>query len=370
MKVLYIAHFSEDSNWSVSAIHKVLALLSNEVDVVCRNVKLNNQSNVNLPPQIQDCLKKDLNNVDICIQHVLPNLIVGSKKFKKNIACVHLDTQINSEHCWINGLNLVDEVWVNNKDSLSNLLDLDINAKYIPSCFYLDAYKSDYDLLDLGEMNNKFKFYTVASMGEKSNLNSIIRSYFSSCNISYNVCFVFNIYDNSGNDENIKNYFSDYIKRNKEIMRVNTNEIYFPPVFLISRHLNPMELQSLHKTCDCYVELSRSADFSIPAFEAMCHGSTPICSNNGSYKDFITEDKNSGTLINGIKNVCFDPNPPSPFLFTSKELWFISDEQKTKQAMNWYYKNKTSIDKSVGLKNAQEFDYKKVAEKMKESFNE
>ena len=38
--------------------------------------------------------------------------------------------------------------------------------------------------------------------------------------------------------------------------------------------------------------------------------------------------------------------------------------------MNWYYKNKTSIDKSVGLKNAQEFDYKKVAEKMKESFNE
>jgi len=370
MKILYIAHFSENSNWSLSAIHKVLALLNNGFEVVCRNAALNDVSQIELPPEIQNCFKKDLNNIDICIQHVLPTMIVGSTKFKKNIACVHLDTEISKDHCWIHNLSMVDEVWVNNKDSLSNLLDLNINAKYIPNCFHIDTYKNQYKLLDFGDMNNKFKFYTVSSVGEKNNLNSIIRSYFSTFDISDNVCFVFNIYDSSGNDDSIRNYFSDYINKNKKIMRVNINDAYFPPVFLITRPLNPMELQSLHTTCDCYVELSKSVDFSTPAFEAMCHGTTPVCSNNGSYKDYISEDKNSGTLINGIKNICFDHSPPSPHLFTGKELWFSSDEKESKQAMSWYYENSKSIDRNVGIQNAQNFDYKVVAEKMKESFNE
>ena len=76
-------------------------------------------------------------------------------------------------------------------------------------------------------MNNKFKFYFSSSVGEKNNLNGLIRTYLNEFNNSDNVCFVFNVYDTRHTEENMKNYFSDYINKNKAAMRVNKNHSHF-----------------------------------------------------------------------------------------------------------------------------------------------
>ena len=58
MKVLYVAHFGEQSNWSYSAIHRVLSLQNSDVDVVCKNIPLQNGKS-NIPEFIENLTKND-----------------------------------------------------------------------------------------------------------------------------------------------------------------------------------------------------------------------------------------------------------------------------------------------------------------------
>ena len=93
--------------------------------MVCKNIPLQNGRG-NIPEFIENLMKKDTQNIDVCIQHVLPNMVIGTKKFKKNILCTHIDTEISEHHSWYHYLNMVDEVWVNNQDSLDNLKILEL----------------------------------------------------------------------------------------------------------------------------------------------------------------------------------------------------------------------------------------------------
>ena len=83
MKVLYLGHYKEGTGWANAAINNILALNKQDVDLVTRNVRLTKETNV--PEEILELEKKDLQNIDVCIQHVLPHHLVASTKFKKKI---------------------------------------------------------------------------------------------------------------------------------------------------------------------------------------------------------------------------------------------------------------------------------------------
>jgi len=85
MKVLYIGHYKEASGWSNAAINNILSIASNNVDIACRNIKLTNTES-QIDTRILNLEKNNLDNIDYCIQHVLPHHLVSTKKFKKNIA--------------------------------------------------------------------------------------------------------------------------------------------------------------------------------------------------------------------------------------------------------------------------------------------
>ena len=127
MKVLYIAHFVEGSGWSTAAINNVLALDSVGVDVVCRNLKLT-EAKHEIPERIAQLSSKNLKDVDVCIQHVLPHFIVGTEKFKKNIAYFATESNTIRHLSWYNNLKLVDEVWVPSRCNQDSLLDDGFNA--------------------------------------------------------------------------------------------------------------------------------------------------------------------------------------------------------------------------------------------------
>ena len=82
MKILYIGHYKEGSGWSQSAIDLIQCIDSVGVDIVCRNIKLTNKD-ANIPEKVLNLEKKDLQNVDVCIQHVLPHHLIATSKFKK-----------------------------------------------------------------------------------------------------------------------------------------------------------------------------------------------------------------------------------------------------------------------------------------------
>ena len=86
MKVLYLGHYKEGTGWSVAAINNILALNKQDIDLVTRNVRLTKE--VEVPEEILELEKKDLQNIDVCIQHVLPHHLTATTKFKKySILC-------------------------------------------------------------------------------------------------------------------------------------------------------------------------------------------------------------------------------------------------------------------------------------------
>ena len=107
MKVLFIGHYREGGGWAKASIDFIQALDSIGIDIVCRNVSLTNKY-VDIPQRVIELENKSLDNVDYCIQHVLPHHLVSTVKFKKNIAYFEYETNNMKQNEWTNNLHLVD----------------------------------------------------------------------------------------------------------------------------------------------------------------------------------------------------------------------------------------------------------------------
>ena len=103
MKTLFIGHYKEGSGWSNASINTLLAMNSIDMDVVCRNIKLTNDDH-KINHKIMMMEHKNLQNIDVCIQNVLPHHIIGTNKFKKNIAYFVGESNTLKYNIWLNYL--------------------------------------------------------------------------------------------------------------------------------------------------------------------------------------------------------------------------------------------------------------------------
>ena len=109
----------------------------------------------------------------------------------------------------------------------------------------------------------------------------------------------------------------------------------------------------------------------------MSFGNTPICSNFGGPKEFITNDDNTGKLIDGVYSVCKCSDAAFPDIFTGREFWFQPCEKQIRQQMRKYY-NRYQQDpikhkreaKIAGIESAKRFSYDNIGNKMKELLGE
>jgi len=371
MKVLYIGHYKEGSGWSNAAINNILALDSmNGIDVVCRDIKLTNNKS-QIPPKILELESKDLSNVDYCIQHVLPHHLVGTTKFKKNVSYfVHESSNIAHTN-WHVYLKQMDEVWVPSEYASKNLSEENLKTRVLPHCFNLHKYKTDYRKIDLNDLNSYFKFYTIADLNDRKNIDTIIKCYYSEFSKGEPVCLVLKVKKHGLNTEQLSKHVFEKIDGIKKKLRIYKDVNSYPPQVVITTNMTDDEIYSLHQTCDCFVGASHGEGWSIPAFEAMCFGNTPICSNEGGPSEFIDiENHDTGYLVEGMKGICEHADPAFPDIFTGKESWFIPSENQIKQAMRYYYENSRDIDRIAGFKQARKFSFENVGNTMKEYLND
>lgn len=366
MRVLYLGHYRENSGWSRATIHHILSLKSVGIDVVCRNISLTSD-NTEPPEDVLELEGKKLENIDFCIQHLLPHHLVGTTKFKKNVAFCPFESKINNSHSWLSYLKMMDEVWVPNTSNKEMLSDAGLESRVVPYSFDTSLYKEPRNKLNFGLSRDKFKFYFIGDNNSRKNIQGILKSYFSEFTIFDNTCLVLKVGGKTTNQEQ----FYQQIDNMKKQLRIYSKLEYYPQVLVINQDLSDKDIQNLHYSCDCYVGISHGEGWSIPAFEAMCHGKTPICSNDGGPKDFIDQsNKSTGSLVNGVYSVCTHGNPAFPNIFTGKENWFVPSESETKKNMRWYFENKDSIDRSAGLKHAERFNYNNVGKIIEEALNE
>ena len=372
MKILYIGHYKEQSGWSNAAINAIRALNTTDLDVVCRNIKLTDNP-VSIPDDIKQLENKDLQNIDYCIQHVLPHHLTGTDKFKKNIAYFVNELDSIKYHHWYQNLELMDEVWVPNKDSKENLIKDNFSEnkiKIIPHAFNIDKYIDDNKRIVFDDKQHAFKFYFICEINDRKNLESIIRCFHSEFHTNEPVSLILKLKKTGINSTDLRNGIIKFCDDIKTQMRLYSDIKDYHHEIIITEDFTDEQMKILHQSCDCFVGPTHGEGWGIPAFDAMCYGKTPICSKEGGPKDYIDpNNRNTGWLINGIYGICNHRNAAFHDLFTGNNHWFIPDELEIKSAMRYYYTNHNLKNKD-GIEQGERFSYINVGNMIKGALND
>lgn len=365
MKVLYLGHYKEQSGWANAAINNILALDSVGVDVVCKNISLT-ASNGLVPDRIYELESKSSSEADYCIQHLLPHHLSATSIFKKNVAYCPAESMHTQRNVWHNHLELMDEVWVANETQKENLEKFITNlVKVIPHAFDCSVYEEKRNRIFSDDV---FRFYNISDINQRKNIESIIRCYYHSFDAQDRVELVLKVRKHGLSSKQLSSGMSNMINDITQNMRIHANVLDYPSINIISEYLSSEAILDLHTSCDCYVGVSRGEGWSIPAFEAMALGNTPICSDEGGPLEFINRNnKNTGYLVDGIYDICNQQDGAFHHIFTGRELWFHASEQTTCKAMRYYYNNKNSNTIKDGMEQARKFDYSTVGHLIKES---
>lgn len=370
MNILYIGHYKESSGWSQAAIDYILALDAAGENVVCRNITLTKDSVENLPKRILELEQKNLQDIDVCIQHVLPHHLVPTEKFKKNIAYFVFESSTIKHIPWLGALKQMDEVWVPNTDAKNRLIsDGLVNVKVVPHTFDMIKYRGFYNHIAFPDLST-FKFYTILDLNERKNLESIIKSFHSEFQENDNVDLVLKVKKYGVSDEVLFRYVNDFCSDIKKKLRIHKDVNRYKQEIIICGSLKEEQILSLHSSCNCFINVSHGEAWSIPTFDAMCFGNTPISCNEGGPKEYISDDKNCGTLVNGVYSVCCQKDAAFDFIFTGKEEWFTPSEREIKAAMRYYYENRDNINKDCGFEQGKNFSYENIGKLIKDYINE
>lgn len=371
-KVLYVGHYRERGGWSNCATNQILAMDSVGINVVCRSVELTRANN-KPHPTLEELEQKDLKNVTHCIQHVLPHHMVGTNSFK-NIAYYVAESIHTKKNAWHNFLKLMGEVWVPNeqlKQNTEQFIAGDI--KVIPHAFNMETYKKKYEVVDFGLPKDTFKFYSIADLNARKNITSLIRCYYNAFGPNDNVALILKVKKFGHEERQIQEYLNSHIQNVQKRMRLYPKTNKYPPIVFITSDTEEDFINTIHLSCDCFVSCSHAEGWSMPAFDAMCFGNTPICTSEGGTKEFITADKGSGTLVSSRMEICDQQDGAFSHIFTGSEFWFSPDEKEIVDSMMHYYKNRDryrSIKTSgASIAYGEKFSYDSVGNKIGEQLN-
>ena len=375
MKVLYIAHYRERGGWSQAAQDTMMALDRSGVDVVARNVTLTSDSDV--PLKIKELENKSSEGCDICIQHVLPNHLVGSSKFKKNIAYLDFESTSIKHLAWFVHLEQMDEIWVPNEQSSWSLYDdaIGVPVKVVPHTFDMENYTKKYEDIDIPQSEGTFKFYYIGDLNDRKNINTTIRCFHSEFDKSEPVSLILKVKKFGHNPEQIRQIVDKKITEIKNSLRMYSDISEYHKDIIISEDVEADKIYSLHQYCDCFVCPSHGEAWSIPSFEAMAFGNTPICSDFGGPRDFIDKNESgTGQLIKGTYTTCQCSDSAFPDMFTGREYWFNPCDMGIRKAMRLYYdrrdRDQKRHNKVAGLTRAKNFSYENIGNLMKDLLNE
>ena len=304
MKVLYIGHYKEFGGWAQAATDYILALDSVGVDVVCRNVTLTQDKPIS--GRLKELEQKDTQDCDYCVQHLLPHHLVGTGKFKKNIAILDSESTSIKHLPWFNYLQQMDSLWVPNTHAKQFLGQdgLDIPIAVVPHTCDITKYAKKYDMPEIPNTQQKFIFYYIGDLNDRKNLESIVTCFHSEFEPSEDAILLLKVNKFGHSPEQLENVVEEKLISIKASLRMYRDLTKYKKDIIISHQTSEQQISALHQYCHCFLCPSHGEAWSIPSFDAMAFGSTPICSNFGGPREFITSDDKTGKCIDGSYKVC------------------------------------------------------------------
>ena len=353
MKVLYVGVYRDGTGYGQAAEDYILSLDSIGVDVVCRPLKLNSIDH-KPHPRVLELESKSSRDCNIVVQHVLPIHMEYNSNFELNIGLFAYETTNFVMAGWQNYLNYMDLNIVINKQMVSacNYSNVKTPIYVVPHARDFSTYTQQYEKLKcLKDKLSKddFIFYTIGESTKRKNIASLLKAYFLEFTQEDNVCLVIKT-NNTDQDIN------DFCYKIADTICVKN-----PPKFLcITEKLTNEEINQLHNTCDVFVQPSYGEAWSIPAFDAMAFGKTPIVTNCTGYCEYI--DESVGWLVDCREEPVFGADRKVNDIYTGYENWFSVDLLDLRKKMKeCYLKEGLRRSKALNaLDRAYQFSHEKV----------
>ena len=227
-------------------------------------------------------------------------------------------------------------------------------------------------------LKNRFKFYYIGDVNARKNIDTIITCFNSEFDKYDDVCLIVKVNKFGVDPEALTKELDSQFSAVKSSMRLYQDINEYPKEVIIANRMTEEQLCSLHATCDCFIAPSRGEAWSIPSFDAMAFGNTPIVSDFGGTKDFVDSGNwRTGHKIKGTYDVCKYPDPAFPDLFTGREFWFHPCEKQIREQMrtsfdSWKKDPITykSRNQAAGVKRAENYSYDNIGKLMRETLSE
>ncbi len=292
-KILYIGAVRDFSGYATAARGYIRALHEAGANLVVRPVRYD-QADPGTGYQTTDLerelLRRDLNDVDIVIQHLTPNEMRPAPG-KINIAVVAWETTRIPTY-WVDKLNQFDAVITFCEASVDAFRDCGVTVPVhkVPHTFDIPSYSlegvekiaapSDPDVL-----KNRFVFYNISQFAAKKGLDLLLRSYYGAFHgRGDDTMLILKTYVNMTGRTNEQAKLQQYIQSVKAGMRLPMAG--YPPIMLITKTLTDAQIKKIHATGDAYVCSSRGEGWCIPAFDALTYGNKLVTTLWGGMGEF------------------------------------------------------------------------------------
>ena len=364
MKVLYIGYCEEGSDWGVFARNNILALNSAGIDVACRSIRFGQRIKL---PSLAPFENKDIEDCDVCIQHVFPEHMLPSGKFKTNVAIIGNEFFEVQHSTWVEKLARFDQIWVPSIVAAEAFADTIIADKVVvvPQAFDLSAYQSSHTMLDGGlETRNKFRFYTVVDDSGEG-IERILKCFHSEFGDTDNAVLCIGV-----NETCNKELIDQKITKVKSELGLKTQpDLYRKDVFVPNVDGS---FESLHIFGDCFVSCLTQRCLTSEEFHAMGFGNTPIVPKGTDVESYVNKEDS----VLSVYQVNTNYNQRWADTNNGKNYTVIPCEKSIKKLMRKKYEewNNNPViygvrNKQAAIENAECFSIPSIGQLMKEKLN-
>jgi glycosyltransferase involved in cell wall biosynthesis len=283
MKVLLISYFHENSGWAFAAQDYALAMDSAGLDVVVRNIKLNNIDG-EVHPRVLELEQKSDKNCDVVIQKVLPHMMSYNGNFKKNIGLFVTETSHFRNCSWPYYLNIMDEIIVpsyHNKYACDNS-GIRKPVHVVPEPYDEAKFSLGYEPFDLGIPEDNFKFYCIGENIKRKNLAGLLQAYHLEFKPWEPVDLVIKT---NGEEKKIQ----DFINKVKYELKLYNDLNKYRGETIVLGNLSNLDIMGIHAACHCYVSTSYGEAWNRCTFDSLAFGNPVLATEGCGMDDYLPE---------------------------------------------------------------------------------
>lgn len=373
MKVLYIGNYKDGTGWGNAAMHNIRALNFAGIDVVPRYVSYSgNPDDNNCYKDVLELEKKNLKNVDVCIQHVLPtDFFYSTPNPKWKNVCMFETENTNYRYSqWHKYINMFDNLFIPNsrmKDDAwhSGVEIYNKKIHVVNHCLDTELYKNFQPTEFIDIPGGHYTFCFVGEMNKRKNISAIIKAFHKAFHPSENINLFLKL---SGggfqSNQDAMSFFNEFHTKLTNSMKIRNK--YKEPYVVFGR-LPHQTLLSYMSQCHCFVCASYGEAWCIPALEAGALGLNTIYTNGTGLSEFVYKN-----TVESKEVSCFDALDTLPELSSSHDSWMEIDIDDLSHKMRLSYDKRKmhKESKNFFIENAMIYNYERTGRQFVEALND